>query len=215
MASFAVERATAPVLEFMGEGSVTPMKTGDGPEPSLVDGIININHNLTLDITEYPLERRISISDQAVFKPPRLRVEFLTSDITFPPNNRASYTRIVDSYDRIRYVMEHVSLVNVITSLHHYRSLLVVNADIPQNVSTGSALRCMLEFQQINLVDVEGGISTVGLGDDDGFVDNSHNPVKDRNRTDFNGFIGVEPRLISLPPPVREFSPTYEPPTNF
>ena len=118
-----------------------------------VDGYPREEHQLSSDVTRYPVESGATLNDNVVKQPDRLRLEGWVSDILPAPGNVASPDRAADVWGEIYELIRNRTLVMVITGLRVYRDMVFKRIVAPVDKLTGRSLRFTVDLEQIQFSD--------------------------------------------------------------
>ena len=114
-----------------------------------VDGYPVEEHRLDLGTTEHPVESGSTLTDNAVKRRERLRLEGWVSDILPAPGNMLSQSRPTDVWGEIVRLFEAREPVDVVTSLRVYRNMLVVRCIAPVDKTTGRSLKFTIDLAEL------------------------------------------------------------------
>lgn len=114
-----------------------------------VDGYPNEEHQLTLGTTENPVESGSMLTDNAVKRRDRLRLEGWVSDLLPAPGLTASPDRATDVWGEIIQIFKNRTVLEVVTPLHLYKNMMIVRAIAPRNKRTGRALRFTIDLREM------------------------------------------------------------------
>ena len=116
-----------------------------------VSGYPSEEHRFDLSTTNHPVESGSSLSDNAVRRQEKLRLEGRVTDLLprpesggLPPPDRAP-----DVWNRIAALFKERVSVTVITNLRVYRNMLITRATAPVDRSTGRSLKFTLELTEV------------------------------------------------------------------
>ena len=169
-----------------------PRATEIEPLVGRVDGYLSEEHEASVSHTTYPVESGASLTDHAVRRPDKLKLEGWVSDLL--PADTAFrgaplQQRAAEAWGQIDLLMTRRRPLTVATRLKVYRNMLLTKASAPVNNGTGYGLRFTLELEEIlfrPLRETAGGLSLVPA--DDG-------PAADRTADANRG--AVRPRAVS------------------
>ena len=119
----------------------------------LVDGYPSEEHQLTLGTTDNPVESGSTLTDNAVKRRERLRLQGWVSDIMPAPGLSVSPGRPTDTWQEIIQLFENKTLLTVVTPLRVYRNMVIVRAVAPRDKHTGAALRFTIDLAEVLLAD--------------------------------------------------------------
>ena len=114
-----------------------------------VDVYTREQHSLELSTTEYPVESGHTLTDQAVARRAKLRLDGLASDVLPAAGNRVTPTRAADTWNTIARLFDERAVVTVVTSLRVYHNMIVARATAPVDATTGRALRFTLDLAEV------------------------------------------------------------------
>ena len=134
-------------------GTAAALGTGRTTVPTLiglVDGFPREEHRLGLDTTEHPVESGGTLTDNAVVRPERLKLEGWVSDLLAAPPFVPFTGRPVLAWAQVIRLHELRQPVTVVTSLRIYRDMLIVGARTDRDRRLGEgALRFTLELSKV------------------------------------------------------------------
>lgn len=119
------------------------------PLAGVVDGYTHIEHEVSAQPTQYPVESGFIASDHAVSQPRRVKMTGWASDLTNGRKNSAPR-----AWRAITDLCAARSLVRLVTPMMAYDSMLIEKAKAPVDVSVGRALRFEIELSEILGVNV-------------------------------------------------------------
>ena len=120
-----------------------------------VDGFFREEHQLTLGTTENPVESGSTLTDNAVKRRERLRLEGMVSDLLPAPGNTHTPDRAADVWSEFVQLFENRTLVTVLTPIRVYRNMMIVRAIAPRDRYTGRALRFTVDLTELLFSDTE------------------------------------------------------------
>ena len=138
---FALYPRTRTSIEVLGTG--------------LIDGYSSEEHRVGLRKTRYPVESGLTLTDNAVVNPERLRLEGLVSDLLPAPGNELVADRGTNLWNAIVALERDRTPFDVVTPIRVYRNMLIVRAEVPRNNRTGESLRFILDLEELLLGQTE------------------------------------------------------------
>ena len=114
-----------------------------------VDSYPSVEHRLELGTTEHPVESGATLTDHAVKRRERLRMEGWVSDLLPAPGRDLEPDGATDTWNAIVELFENRTPVTIVTSLRVYRNMLIIRAVAPVNRRTGRALRFTIDFAEV------------------------------------------------------------------
>ncbi len=121
-----------------------------------VDGYPIEEHRLDLATTEHPVESGNELTDNAVKRRERLRLQGWVSDLLPAPGNTHNVERASDTWNEIVQLFEARTPIDVITTLRTYRNMLIARAVAPVDKTTGyRSLRFTIDLVEVLFTDTE------------------------------------------------------------
>ena len=120
-----------------------------------IDGYPIEEHRVDVDTTENPVESGKTLTDNAVKRRDRLRLEGWVSDVVAAPGNTLSPDRSADAWETIVTLCKDRTLMTVVTAFRVYENMVIVRAVAPRNKYTGRALRVTLDLAEILFSDTQ------------------------------------------------------------
>lgn len=135
-----------------------------------LDALVSEQFSAEVDVTEHPVEKGANISDHARPRPETVTLEGVITNTPAPKTTDAttlrtqgdvtfkSRTESVDTEASARALSKMLALkdggrlVDIVTGLRTYRSMLMTSLSIPRTAATGEALRFTAVFRQIRQV---------------------------------------------------------------
>ena len=164
----------------------SPRATVIEPLAGRVDGYLSEGHEANVAHTTYPIESGASLTDHAVRRPDKLKLEGWVSDLLPSDTARRNLSlaaRAEVAWTEINRLMNARQPLTVVTGLKVYRNMLITKASAPVSSSTGYGLRFTLELEEVlfrALREAEGGLA---------LVPTSIGPARDRTEDADRGFI--------------------------
>ena len=152
---------------FEGFFLYSPPETAIRALEGRVDGYLSEEHEANVAHTTYPVESGASLTDHALRRPNKLKLEGWVSDLL--PSDTAILSlplaqRAPAAWREIDRLMNARQPLMVVTGLKVYRNMLLTKASAPVNSSTGLGLRFTLELEEVlfrPLREVVGGLTLV------------------------------------------------------
>lgn len=120
--------------------------------PALI-GTVDIypteEHEVSAEVTSYPVESGASLVDNVVIRPKRLRLSGRTSNLLPAPGNHVYPGRATDAWQTLIWLMERRERMTVSTLLGDYDDMVITRVRAPVDVSTGDSLRFEMELREI------------------------------------------------------------------
>lgn len=141
-----------PVIGVIDEESTTrPIReTLETPD------IINETHNISFDVTQFPIESGSTISDHILNLPDTYTMTSIASDASISLygaiRNALTEQPTVQAWDFFQLIKEKRYRLQITTNLKTYKSMAIRNISIERDVSTGSAFRFTIDFVEVRQV---------------------------------------------------------------
>lgn len=136
-------------------------------ESIVMDATLKESHDLTAEISEFPVEVGSDVNDNIRKKPDGLQVECIVSDFPLSNDGRsqvssgapAGFSRPVaakgrsnDVLEKLNQLMEEGRTVNVFTGLRQYRNMGVAAVRVNRDKSIKNGLALSLTLKALNIV---------------------------------------------------------------
>lgn len=133
-----------------------------------VDGFPREEHQLSIASTENPVESGSTITDNAVQKRAKLRLEGWVSDLIPAPGVEFSADRATGVWGEIDAIMARRELITAVTPLRVYRNMIIARVTAPVDRFTGRALRFTIDLQEILIARTSTAMFPEGSVDENG-----------------------------------------------
>ena len=120
-----------------------------------VDGFPSEVHRQSLGTTENPVESGADLTDNAVKRRERVRLEGWVSDLVPAPGNTFSPQRPADTWAAIIELMDDRMPITVVTAIRTYSNMLIEKAEAPRSGRTGGSLRFTIDLAEVQFADTE------------------------------------------------------------
>ena len=104
------------------------------------------------EITAHPVETGTAIVDHVRVKPDKLTIEGVVSDSPLDGSNTSGLDLSGAAYQQLQAMQKAGELLQVVTSLRTYTSMVITSINVPRDSKTGKALKFTIAFEQIILV---------------------------------------------------------------
>ena len=112
-------------------------------------------HTYELSTTEYPVESGSVLTDQAVARRAKIRLDGHVSDVMAAPGNAFGRDRAADTWGAIERLFRKRITVTVTTDYRVYRDMLIVRAVARRDKSTGRALSFVIDLAEVLFTDTD------------------------------------------------------------
>lgn len=166
-AGFAPEQETGVMgaLERAGAGLAgSLLGSAAATEDALftVDVSIRERHDRASDITSFPVEEGVDITDHVRTKPRTIVIDGVMTDtpsgllaLAVVPgliDRFAGVPRSVESFQKLELMWNGKWLLDVVTSLTVYRNMVIERLQVPRDVRRGRSLRFSISMREVLLV---------------------------------------------------------------
>ena len=123
----------------------------------VVDASIAETHVLENEITDHPVEQGANISDHSRPMPDSFTMECVVSNTPILPDAAGARPenkpgRAKATYEALKKLRDEGTLIDVVTSLVTYKSMVVKAVSIPRDAKTSDALKFSITLKQIRVV---------------------------------------------------------------
>jgi len=119
-----------------------------------LDASLEEMHTRDVEITRFPVEVGVDITDHARRQPEKVKITGVISNtpIELLPSLTNSSTRAEEAYQALIEIQDNQQLIAVITTLRIYENMLLKRVDVPRNAQKGNVVEVTLELEEIILV---------------------------------------------------------------
>lgn len=141
---------------------------GNKKELLVFDASVSEGHSFASEITEFPVEEGINVSDNARPKPFVLKLEAFIADFPLPSEGRtqvssgaidqrpkASKKRSENAFATLVRLKDEGIPITVTTGLNTYDPMLIQSIDIPRDKSLKAGLKFSIVLKEISIVKSE------------------------------------------------------------
>lgn len=122
------------------------------------DAIFEEEHNLELEVTDYPVETGVSLTDHSYMKPNKVTMTVGVTNHQLVPydDGFGLYDgRINNAYRRLQLLMRSREPFDVQTGLQLYNNMICTNLSVTQNAGSANAVMFKAELREIVIVNTE------------------------------------------------------------
>ncbi len=149
----------------------------DNPDPILtVDVSMQENHSLQTEIVSHEIEDGSEITDHARNVPRVLTISGLITDtpsglgalsvVGGLTNEFASVPLSTKAFQTLEQIRDEKTILDVVTSLKIYRSMMIEDVRIPRNAMVGRSLQFTIRLREVRFVSSATAGTTTGAGID-------------------------------------------------
>lgn len=116
------------------------------------DGFISIDHTISTQITEHPVETGASIVDHAYVKPAELAMTIIVSDVhgsIVPGQFSGSSARHINAWNLLKQIQADRIPVSVLTKLGLYDNMLIERLSTTDNFESYNSLKADVVLREI------------------------------------------------------------------
>lgn len=130
-----------------------------------LDASLNENHTASNQITRFPVERGVDITDHIRKQPDRVSITGVITDHPIHLGGAAGNpNRSGDAYGAFLDMINGAQLVAVVTTLRTYFNMGIESMVVPRDVSRGNSIEVTLNFVEVNTAQVIRDQATTDLG---------------------------------------------------
>lgn len=137
-----------------------------------LDASIDETHTAENDITQFPVEEGVDISDHVRKQPNRLTIRGIVTDHPIVGISRGvgviaptlTSGRSLDAYQRLLTMLEEAQRISVVTSLRQYENMVIESMEVPRNAQRGHAVEMFLQLREIKTASLVAIAGTTNLG---------------------------------------------------
>lgn len=132
----------------------------------VLDASITEEHAIDVDTTENPIEDGATVTDHAIVDPRELTMEVIVSAHPDQLIPTFSAVRHIQEYRKLQRIAKSRDVIDVVTTLERYRSMLIVHVGTPRTVENTNALRITCKLRQIEIARVDAAANLADLAVD-------------------------------------------------
>ncbi len=119
-----------------------------------VDAALTENHNLSADVTEFPVEDGSTISDHVIVKPRQYSCTGVISNsplAAIAALRNAATEPATEGRQILEAILETKKVITIQTTLRSYANMVMESLSFEESSTTGDALRFAASFRQITI----------------------------------------------------------------
>lgn len=137
-----------------------------------LDASIEETHNASNEITQFPVEEGVDITDHVRKQADRVTIRGIVSDHPiYGISGRsgavaptAQTGRAADAYEKMYTMLEEAQLVSVVTSLRQYQNMVIESMEVPRDSKRGNAVEMVVSLRELKTATVATTAGTSNLG---------------------------------------------------
>lgn len=130
-----------------------------------LDASIDETHRSANEITQFPVEVGVDISDHIRRQPETLSIRGIVTDhpISFGGTFGVS-GRSLEAYQNVLTMIDQAQLISVVTSLRQYANMAIESMEVPRNNRRSNAVEMILNLREVLTAQVAETAGTTDLG---------------------------------------------------
>lgn len=129
------------------------------------DASIEESHVNENEVTQFPVEQGVDITDHVRRQPDRVTLRGIVTDHPIRLGGGLGISgRSLDAYGKVLYMMANAQLVSVVTSLNQYEDMVIESMEVPRDSTRGHAVEMTLQLREVKTAQVAQTAGTSDLG---------------------------------------------------
>lgn len=129
-----------------------------------LDASIDESHTAVNEITEFPVEVGINITDHVRRQPDRVTIRGIVTDHPIQLGGALRSGRSLEAYQDFLVMLNQADLVIVVTTLRQYSNMIVESMTVPRTNTLGGAVEFTLVLREILTAEIALALGTTNLG---------------------------------------------------
>lgn len=134
-----------------------------------LDASIEETHVSENEVTKFPVEQGVDITDHVRKQPDRVTITGIVTDtpiLSLAPTRTTnlSTARSIDAYGKALYMLAEAQLISVVTSLNTYSNMVIESLEVPRDSKRGHAVEMTLSLREVKTAEVAVAAGTSDLG---------------------------------------------------
>lgn len=130
-----------------------------------LDASIDEQHSSANDITQYPVEKGVDISDHVKRLPDQLTIRGMVTDTPIKIGGvNIAANRSIETYQDVIQILDDAETITIVTTLKQYENMVLKTVDVPRNARLGHAVEMSLTFREIQTAEVTETQGTTDYG---------------------------------------------------
>lgn len=121
-----------------------------------IDATLSEQHSISVEVTDFPVEKGAAISDHKRVKPDVIKLEGVVSNTPLAPKDSlpANHeTRAKSAFEYLQKLKNTDALIQIVTVLKKYENMTLVDAQMPQDARIGDVFQFTGTFKQVTIVE--------------------------------------------------------------
>lgn len=134
-----------------------------------LDASIQETHVSKNEVTQFPVEEGVDITDHVRKQPDRVTIRGIVTDtpilgIGVQGVTNLSTARSIDAYGKALYMLAQAQLISVVTSLNTYSNMVIESLEVPRDSKRGQSVEMNLTLREVMTAQVALTAGTTDLG---------------------------------------------------
>lgn len=136
-----------------------------------LDASIDETHTTANEITQYPVEDGVDISDHIRRQPNIVIIHGISTDHPLEAGGAMMSGRSLETYQDLLAILDEAKLVSVVTSLRQYDDMAVESVVVPRNNQLGKSVDMTITLKQVLTAEVSETAGTKDKGTQSGVAE--------------------------------------------
>ncbi len=129
-----------------------------------LDASLEENHTAENEITQFPVEVGVDITDHVRKLPEGVTIRGVVTDHPLVLGGAFRSGRSTDAYQEFLVMLNQAQFVAVVTTLRQYANMVVQRMEVPRNSRRGSSVEFVLTLREVKTAEVAVTTGTTDLG---------------------------------------------------
>lgn len=129
-----------------------------------LDASMEETHVSANQITQFPVEQGVDITDHIRRQPERITIRGMVTDHPIIFGGAGRSNRSLDAYQTFLKMLDDAQLITVVTTLRQYSNMAIESMEVPRNANLGSAVQVTLNMREVLTSEVAVAEGTTDLG---------------------------------------------------
>lgn len=130
-----------------------------------LDASIEETHSNNNDITSFPVESGVDITDHVRKQPDQVTIRGIVTDHPIGLGGALGVSgRSLDAYGKALYMLDQAQLITVVTTLNTYQDMVIESMEVPRDSKRGNSVEMNLRLRQVMTAQVAASAGPSNLG---------------------------------------------------
>lgn len=129
-----------------------------------MDASISESHKASNELTKFPVEVGVDISDHVRRQPNELQLTCVVTNHPLFPGGGLGGRRSLSAYYDVLTMLDEAQLVDVVTSLRTYTNMVIESLEVPRDDKRGESVEMKLGLREVLTVEIASTAGTTDLG---------------------------------------------------